>query len=115
MPSVAGTSVSGTSIFAIRIVPGEVMITAESRCRASTPCAMYMAMMPPDTCAMPLVIITISSLRVAFDRNGRMVSGASVCPMKMLAATFMLSAPEMRMVFSITHAMARMIICITPM
>ena len=115
LPSVAGTSVSGTSILAIRIVPGEVMITAESRCRASTPCEMYMAMMPPETCAMPLVMITISSLRVAFDRNGRIVSGASVWPMKMLAATFMLSAPEMRIVFSITHAMPRMMICITPM
>ena len=91
------------------------MITADSRCRASTPCEMYMAMMPPDTCAMPLVMMVISSLRVAFDRNGRMVSGASVCPMKMLAATFMLSAPEMRMVFSITHAMPRMMICIRPM
>ncbi len=115
LPSVAGTSVSGTSILAIRIVPGEVMMTAESRCRASTPCEMYMAMMPPETCAMPLVMMVISSLRVAFDRNGRMVSGASVCPMKMLAATFMLSAPEMRMVLSMTHAMARMMICITPM
>ena len=91
------------------------MITADSRCRASTPCEIYMAMMPPDTCAMPLVIIIISSLRVAFDKNGRIVSGASVCPMKMLAATFMLSAPEMRMVFSITHAMPRMMICISPM
>ena len=69
LPSVAGTSVSGTSIFATRIVPGEVMITAESRCRASTPCEIYMAMMPPETCAMPLVIITISSLRVAFDKK----------------------------------------------
>ena len=48
-------------------------------------------------------------------KNGRMVSGASVWPMKMLAATFMLSAPEMRMVFSITQARARMTICITPM
>ena len=64
---------------------------------------------------MPLVIIVISSLRVALDRNGRIVSGASVCPMKIDAATFMLSAPEMRMVFSITHASPRMMICITPM
>ncbi len=104
LPSVAGTSVSGTSILAIRIVPGEVMMTADSRCRASMPCEMYMAMMPPETCAMPLVMIVISSLRVAPERNGRMVSGASVCPMKIEAATFMLSAPEMRMVLSIIHA-----------
>ena len=48
-------------------------------------------------------------------RNGRMVSGASVCPMKIEAATFMLSAPEMRMVLSMTHAMPRMMICMTPM
>ena len=34
-----------------------------------------------------------------------MVSGASVWPMKMLAATFMLSAPEMRMVLSMIQAM----------
>ncbi len=90
-------------------------MTAESRCSASTPCAMYMAMMPPETCAMPLVMMVISSLRVALERNGRMVSGASVWPMKMDAATFMLSAPEMRMVLSMTQASARMTICITPM
>ena len=58
-------------------------MTAASRCLASTPCEMYMAMMPPETCAMPLVMMVISSLRVALDRNGRMVSGASVWPMKM--------------------------------
>src|ERR1017187_10905364 len=75
---------------------------------------MYMAMMPPETCAMPLVMMTMSSLRVALERNGRIVSGASVCPMKIDAATFMLSAPLMRMVLSMIHAMARMMICMTP-
>ena len=40
---------------------------------------------------------------------------ASVWPMKMEAATFMLSAPEMRMVLSIIHANARMMICMRPM
>ena len=74
-----------------------------------------MAMMPPETWAMPLVIMVISSLRVAFFKNGRMVSGASVWPMKMLAATFMLSAPEMRMVLSMIHAIPRMTICMKPM
>ncbi len=64
---------------------------------------------------MPLVMIVISSLCVAPARNGRMVSGASVWPMKIEAATFMLSAPEMRIVFSMTQASARMTICITPM
>ncbi len=61
----SGTAVSGTSILAMRMVPGEVMITAESRCRASTPWEMYMAMMPPETWAMPLVMMVINSLRVA--------------------------------------------------
>jgi len=39
LPSVAGTSVSGTSILATRMVPGEVMMTAASRCLGSTPWA----------------------------------------------------------------------------
>jgi hypothetical protein len=115
LPSVAGVSVSGTSILAIRMVPGAVIMTAESRWRASTPWAMYMAMMPPETWAMPLVMMVISSLRVAPFRKGRMVSGASVWPMKIEAATFMLSAPEMRMVLSMTQAMQRMSNCMTPM
>jgi len=51
----------------------------------------------------------------ALERNGRMVSGASVWPMKTDAATFRLSAPEMRMVLSMTQAKPRMMICITPM
>ena len=36
-PAVSGVSVSGTSIFAIRIVPGAVMITAASKCSALIP------------------------------------------------------------------------------
>ncbi len=36
-PIVFGTSVSGTNILAIMIVPGAVMMTAVSRCLASTP------------------------------------------------------------------------------
>src|SRR5579885_1278872 len=35
----------------------------------------------------------MSSERVSSGRNGRIVTGASVCPMKMLAATFSDSAP----------------------
>ena len=69
-PSVSGTSVSGTSILAMRMVPGEVMMTAESRCRASTPCEMYMAMMPPETCAMPLVMMVISSTARGAGQKG---------------------------------------------
>ena len=49
--------------------------------------------MPPEMCAMPEVITVISSDSVIRGRNGRIVSGASVCPMKMLAATFSDSAP----------------------
>ena len=75
------------------IVPGAVMITAVSRCRASTPKAMYAAMMAPEMWAIPDVITVMSSDRVSRGRNGRMVSGASVCPMKIEAATFRLSAP----------------------
>src|ERR1019366_3798338 len=43
-------------------------------------------MMPPETWAMPLVITVISSERVSSGRNGGMVSGASVWPMKILGA-----------------------------
>ena len=39
-PSVCGVAVSGSRIFAIMIVPGAVMMTAVSRCRASMPNAM---------------------------------------------------------------------------
>ena len=50
-------------------------------------------MMPPEMCAMPDVITVISSDCVIRGRYGRIVSGASVWPMKMLAATFSDSAP----------------------
>src|SRR5882762_8729854 len=77
VPMVFGCSVSGTSIFEISRVPGAVMMTAVSRCRASTPNAIYAAIIPPETCAMPLVMIVISSDCVRSGRNGRMVSRAS--------------------------------------
>ena len=50
-------------------------------------------MIPPEMCAMPEVITVISSDSVMRGRYGRMVSGASVWPMKMLAATLSDSAP----------------------
>jgi hypothetical protein len=56
----------------------------------------------------------ISSDSVIRGRNGRMVNGASVCPMKMLAATFSVSAPLARMKRRITTANMRTITCITP-
>ena len=71
-------------------------------------------MMDPEMCAIPAVITVISSERVIRGRNGRMVSGASVCPMKMDAATFRLSAPLARMTLLMTTAKARTTSCITP-
>ena len=71
-------------------------------------------MIPPETCAMPLVMIVINSDCVKSGRNGRIVSGASVCPMKMLAATLSDSAPLAPMTRCITHAAARITTCITP-
>ena len=58
---------------------------------------------------MPDVITVISSDCVMRGRNGRMVSGASVWPMKMLAATFSDSAPLARMHRLITTANSRTI------
>ena len=51
-------------------------------------------MMPPEMCAIPAVMIVISSDIVISGRNGRIVSGASVCPMKIDAATDVDSAPD---------------------
>ena len=55
-----------------------------------------------------------SSDSVSPARNGLMVSGASVCPMKMLAATLSDSAPLTPMIFCIAIAMAFTTNCITP-
>ena len=114
VPIVSGTWVSGTIILAIISVPGAVMMTAVSRCCGSIPNAMYAAMMPPEMCAMPEVMTVISSDSVIFGRYGRIVSGASVWPMKMLAATFRLSAPLARMTRRISSANSRTTICMTP-
>ena len=113
-PSVSGTSVSGSRIFAIMIVPGAVMITAVSRWRASMPNAIYAAMIEPETWAMPAVITVISSERVMRGRKGRIVSGASVCPMKIDAATLRLSAPLAPMILFIATANALTTICMMP-
>ena len=78
LPRVSGWPVSGSSSLAMSTVPGAVMITAVSRCRASTPKAMYAAMMDPETWAIPAVMTVISSDCVIRARNGRMVRGASV-------------------------------------
>ena len=70
--------------------------------------------MPPEMWAMPDVITVISSDSVIRGRYGRIVSGASVWPMKMLAATFSDSAPLARMTRRITTANSRTTSCMTP-
>src|SRR6266436_2757507 len=67
---------------------------------------MYPAIMPPEMCAIPLVITTISSDLVSLGRKGRIVSGASVWPMKMLAATLRDSAPLAPITRVMIHAEA---------
>ncbi len=71
-------------------------------------------MIEPDACAIPAVITVISSERVIRGKNGRMVSGASVCPMKIDAATFRLSAPLAPITLFITTANAFTTSCMTP-
>ena len=63
---------------------------------------------------MPEVITVISSDCVMRARNGRIVNGASVWPMKMLAATFSDSAPLAPITLFITTANIRTMTCITP-
>ncbi len=70
--------------------------------------------MPPEMCAMPLVITVINSDCVSSGRKGRMVSGASVWPMKMLAARFSDSAPLAPITVVITQAPARIMSCMMP-
>ena len=84
LPSVAGISVSGTSILAMQDGSRRGHDDGgEQVARLDALRDVHAAMMPPETWAMPLVMMVISSLRVALARNGRMVSGASVWPMKM--------------------------------
>ena len=64
---------------------------------------------------MPAVMTVISSDIVISGRNGRIVSGASVCPMKIDAATEVDSAPETPMKRDMTLAKKRTTTCITPM
>ena len=63
---------------------------------------------------MPQVITVNSSDSVKPGRNGLMVSGASVWPMKMLAATLSDSAPLTAITFCMATAMARTTTCIIP-
>ncbi len=92
------------------------MITAVSKWMTSTfATRTYAAMMPPEMWAMPAVMMVMSSDMVMVGRNGRMVSGASVCPMKIEAATEVDSAPDAPMKRDISLAKKRTTTCITPM
>ena len=71
-------------------------------------------MMPPLTWAMPEVITHINSDCVMRLMNGRIVNGASVCPMKTDAATLRLSAPLAPISRVMTLANARTTRVITP-
>jgi hypothetical protein len=72
-------------------------------------------MIAPEMWAIPEVMTVISSERVSRERNGRIVSGASACPMKIEAATSRLSAPLAPISRLITAAKARTTGCMTPM
>jgi hypothetical protein len=58
--------------------------------------------------------MVISSDRVRLERKGRIESGASVWPMKIEAATFSDSAPDILIVRCIPQAKPRMMICMMP-
>ncbi len=63
---------------------------------------------------MPATMMVNSSDSVSRSRNGLTVSGASVWPMNMLAATTSDSAPLAPIVRIITHARVRTMICMMP-
>jgi hypothetical protein len=64
--------------------------------------------------AKPPTMIAISSLFVAAAMNGLTISGASVCPTKMLAALLGVSAPLVPIVRDMTHARPCTTYCISP-
>ena len=74
----------------------------------------YAASTPPAMCAMPPIIMVMSSDSVMRGMYGRTVSGASVWPMNTLAHTLVVSAPDTRITLVIAQAMARTTACITP-
>ena len=65
-------------------------------------------------CAMPPIIMVMSSDSVMRAMYGRTVSGASVWPMNTLAQTLGVSAPDTRMTLVIAQAITRTTICMTP-
>ena len=79
-----------------------------------TSMATYAASAPPATVANPPVITVLSSDIVIRSTNGRMRSGASVWPTKMLPAADVVSAPLVPRERCIAHATPRTIRCMTP-
>ena len=63
---------------------------------------------------MPPTINVSSSDSVILAMYGRTTSGDSVWPMKALAHTLRVSAPDTRITLVITHAMPWTIFCMTP-
>ena len=78
------------------------------------PIAAYASSTAPEMCAMPPVIIVSSSEVVIRGMKGAMMIGASVWPMKMLAATASDSAPETLSSLVMTIANSSTIRCMTP-
>ena len=64
--------------------------------------------------ANPPVIIALSSDIVSLSRYGRIASGASVCPAKMLAAIASASAPETPISHDMMRASTQTIACMMP-
>ncbi len=119
VPFVSGSPSSGRMILE-RIRPAGAFITlAASRCAAmlgKVPCSMptYAASTPPATVANPPTMTVLSSEGVNVLTNGLMRSGASVCPRKMFPAAESVSAPEVRRVFCMTHAIPFTTTCMMP-
>ena len=64
--------------------------------------------------AMPPVMSANNSERLSFATYGLIMSGDSVCPRKISAATAKLSAPLSRMNFFVTQAKPYTTFCNTP-
>ena len=106
----AGVPVSGTNILASMMVAGAVMITAVSRCVIETCGDQHISRHHRAGNVRHAAGHDGEQFRFGHARrNGRMVSGASVWPMKMLAATLIDSAPlvPINLLHHDGHALAR--------
>ena len=111
-PPVRKAAVSGTMIRLIRIAAGAPSTDAMTKCAAASGISgassvAYSTSTVPAIPAMPPVITKNSSLRVSCARYGRMNSGASTMPRKILAAVDKPTAPPTPSVRSSSHAMPR--------